>query len=500
MNSPYTPTSLRAEKFFPGYNYQYRLAERLWALYINNGSKYVICHNGTIHQPKTKDGKRPRYLTMKNIQGHLGGFFNIGVFASNISAKFICFDIDRDDMALVEQVIAKLVELGFSRRYIYPSISGGKGYHVEIFVDEPVRNETLYKLYRAVVEGAGLDKHIVEFRPQKGLAVRMPLSKHYKTGRDCWYLDQKTLEPVEDQAFIFQIRRMPREEFCDIVARIKLKSNGIIKGRYRIADPDHLILEKREYQVPMVTEPHTRHDLMVKYATYLRGCGFEQGEIYKRLMEWVDIQQRDLMESSDKEIEDDARLIAEWAGSRPAKSKNTTVIREYGTVRFDEADLNYVLNGKTKSDRRILFRSVLSQKLFGKDHAAQRVIAESLGISEINVRKRLKVMEADGLIKVIAGVTGKKTGTDHFFATANSYLPGDEVADVLAAEDFAGTWWMGEQLKWKNLLWLYAAAMTKMLGGKLAKYVGRREAEEIAELVAHGRPVVTETWEIVERK
>lgn len=487
--------SFKTRKIFSGYNLQYRLAERLWKLYVNNAAKYVVCRNGVIYQPKEKENGRPRYLTMKKIQGHLGGFFNIGVFASNVSAKFICFDIDVDDKALVETVISRLVELGFSRKYIYPSISGGKGYHVEIFVDQPVRNETLYKLYRAVVEGAELDKHIVEFRPQKGLAVRMPLSDHYKTGKTGWYCDSKTLEPIESVEYLFEIKQMPRDKFCEIVAGIKLKSNGIRKNSYQVEDPAHLILEDRVFHIPMVTEPHTRHELMTKYAVWLRGCGFDQGEIYKRLMDWVELQQRDLMESSDEEIEEDARLIAEWVGGKDIRSKDATLIREYGHVEFDAADLNYVLNGKTKSDRRILFRSVMSQKLFGRDHASQRVIADSLCMSKDNVSKRMGVLETLGVIKSITGKTGKKTGMERFFSTPNSYLPGDGVEQVLAAEDFVGPWRMRERLKWKNALWLYAVAMNAMLGDKLEKYVGRREAKEISGLIEGGRPVETDVWE-----
>ena len=482
-------------KIFSGYNHQYRLAGRLWDLYVNNPAKYTVCRNGVIYQPKEKENGRPQYLNMKKIQGHLAGFFNIGVFASNISAKFICFDIDVDDKELVLQVIARLDELGIHRKYIYPSISGGKGYHVEVFIDKPVRNETLYKLYRAVVEGGGFDKHIVEFRPQKGLSVRMPLSDHYITGKTGWYCDVNTLEPIELQDYVFEIKEMKRDDFCDIVRRIKLKTNGIRKGSYQIKDPDHIILEKKEFYVPMVMEPHTRHSLMTKYAVWLRGCGFEQGEIYKRLMEWVDLQDRSLMESSDAEIEEDARLIAEWAGSKEIRNKGVEVLRSYGQVEFGFDDLNYVLNGKTKSDRRILFRSVLSQKLFGKDHVACRSIGWSMGMHQKTVERRIGELAEMGIIKVIDGKKGKKENTERFFTIPNSYVPGDKVEQVLNPDDFVGSWRMRERLRWKNALWLYATAMTSMLGDNLAKYVGQKEADGIAEIVAAGRPEETDIWE-----
>lgn len=484
-----------ARNNFSGYNHQYRLAGRLWDLYVNNAAKYTVCRNGVIYQPKEKSNGRPQYLNMKKIQGHLAGFFNIGVFASNISAKFICFDIDVNDEELVLQVIARLAELGINRKYIYPSISGGKGYHVEVFIDKPVRNETLYKLYRAVVEGGGFDKHIVEFRPQKGLSVRMPLSDHYITGKTGWYCDVETLEPIEWQDYLFEIKQMKRDLFCDIVKRIKLKPNGIKKGSYYVKDPDHTILDAKEFQIPMVTEPHTRHSQMTRYAVWLRGGGFEQGEIYKRLMEWVELQDRSLMSSSDEEIEEDARLIAAWAGGKQVRNQDVEVIRSYGTVEFGFDDLNYVLNGKTKSDRRILFRSVLSQQLFGQDHVACRSIGWSMGMHQKTAERRIGELAAAGVIKVINGKKGKKEKTDRFFSIPNSYVPGDHVEQVLNADDFIGPWRMRERLRWRNALWLYATAMTAMLGDNLAKYVGRNEAEDIAHILAGGRPEATEVWE-----
>lgn len=487
----------RGQKIFYGCNPQYRLAGQLWKLYVNNTAKYVVCRDGQIYMPKQKENGRPQFLNMKKLQGHLGGFFNIGVFASAKSAKFICFDIDAMDLDLVRRVIDTLVELGFPRNRIYPSVSGGKGYHVEIFSDEPVANSTLYKLYLGVIQRGGFDKHVVEFRPQQGLSVRMPLSEHYKTGETGWYCDVDTLAPIESQDYLFEIKQMQRDKFCEIVKQIKLRSNGVRKGSYRIKDPDHTYLEVvgKDDDIPMVTEPHTRHNQMVKRATYLRGCGLDQGEIYRKLMEWVDIQDRDMLESSDEEIEADARAIAEWAGGRRFTRNTTVVIRSFGHVKFGVDDLNYVLNGATKSDRRILFRSVLCQKLFGKDHAAYRVIGESMGMCEATVYKRMHKLEHDGIIKAINGVTGRKSDGGRFFRISNSYVPGDAVAQVLDHADFISMWEMGERLRWKNALWLYAVAMTTMLGANLEKYVGRREAGEIQEIIAKGRPVETDVWD-----
>ena len=73
-------------------------------------------------------------------------------------------------------------------------------------------------------------------------------------------------------------------------------------------------------------------------------------------------------------------------------------------------------------------------------------------------------------------------------------MPGDRIEQVLDTEDFVGPWRMLEVLRWKNGMWLYANAMTAMLGDKLAKYVGESEAKAINAIIDGGRQIETECW------
>lgn len=467
--------------FQQGRNLNYLLAGQMWKLYVNNCNKYVVCHNGEVHMPKSRADGVPQALNMKKILGHMAGYFNIGVFASAKAAKFICFDIDLMDKELVLRLIDRLVELGFPRDRIYPSISGGKGYHVEIFSDSPVANNILFKLYRAVVDDGGFDRHKVEFRPTEGQAIKLPLSRHYKTGNMCWYCDNETLEPVEAQEYVFQIKPMKREKFCRLVAAIKLKSNGISKKNYRVRTREPEVLGADIDNAPTIREPHTRHDLMLKYGRWLRGCGFEPPEIYHRLMDWVDRQDRRLISSTDKEVEEDARQIAEWMGKLPPGDK---VFRRYGMGRINSADLNYILNGKNKTERRILFRSVLAQKIFGKDQASQRLIADSVGVTAQSVKERIAALHDRGVVTKISGVSGPRA-VFGFFSTPNTYVSGDSVEKVLEEKDLVATSWdLTEKLEWRHLLWYYAGMMTEMLGPNMKKYIGAAETKDVQRLLA----------------
>ena len=484
----------RPEEYWALYHtYNYRLAGRMWQLYVNNPNKYLVCRDGEIYQPKVKANGRPQCLTMKKIQGHIGCYFNVAVFASEKSAKFICFDVDVMDKELVLRLIDILVGFGFRRDYIYPSISGGKGYHVEIFFDKPVANEGLAKLYRAVIEEGDFDRSKVEFRPTPTQGIRLPLSEHYKTGVRGWYCNAETLAPIETTDYLFEIKQMTRERFDRLIKKIKLRPNGIRKSGYRIDGPKYV----GEYTVPVLREPHTRHNTMVSYARTLRWIGCNMTEIYNRLMDWVDEQDRTYINSTDEEIEEDAQLIAQWAMTVKGAPTKQYVERHYGKATLGAADLNYILNGRTKNGRRILFRSVLSQKIFGQDHTAQDIIGHAIEVTEQTAKARIKELVQRGVLKKF---DGKRYNREvfGFGKTANSYTPGDNIEDILDPEDFAGEWALMEKITWKNCLWYYAAAMTTMLGDKLAKYVGTREANEIKAILAGGRKVETEAWGITQ--
>ena len=463
---------------------------RLWQLYVNNSSRYVRCEDGMIWVPKEKaktndpeEKRPPLHLNMAMLCGHVNGRFNVAVFASQKSAKFICFDIDYSDIEILKAVVDTLVDLGFDRRDIHPSVSGGKGFHVEIFFDKPMANAALKRLYEGVIAAGGFDRHKVEFRPTPNQAVRLPLSRHYKTGVVGWYLDPETLQPIESQDYIYEIQQVSREFASALIGRIKLpkpEKPTIFHMKDVSADTDGM---------PVVTGHGQRHQLMTNIAVWRRGCGDDGETIYQKLMAWVAVQNRSLMSSTDEEIEEDARNIADWAGGLTIRKRDAG--RPYGRDVFDAEDLNYILNGETKTERRILFRMVLARKVFKKDHVKQALIAEALGVHTVTVSKAIQALGTRGLITSIPGKRAKKTIGGHFCRTANTYYPGTNVAQVLDPADVAAPYWsMNEVLAWKKLLWYYASMMTAMLGNKLAKYVKKSEADEIAKIMAAGEPMI----------
>lgn len=76
-------------------------------------------------------------LNDQMILKHLIQQKTIGVFAGSIITSFMCFDIDVKDNELAKWVVYKIVDclqnLGIAGKYIHISLSGSKGYHVDVF-------------------------------------------------------------------------------------------------------------------------------------------------------------------------------------------------------------------------------------------------------------------------------------------------------------------------------------------------------------------------------
>jgi len=448
----------------------YNVASKIWALYVNNVSHMKLCRDGVIWEPKQESGE-PQRLNMKKIHNHLRGAYNVAVFCSQKSSKFICFDVDVNDEGVVRKLIDVLVDLGFDRERIYISISGGKGYHVEIFFDKVVANESIAKLYNIVIERGGFNPEKVEFRPTPTQPIRLPLSKHYKTGVWSWYCSQETLKPIDSELYIFEIEQVPRERLDEILAAVPPpKAEHHVDYTVRQGE-----ISVDENSLPVLVHRNTRHNTSVKIAVYLRNCGMGEAEIRAALTDWVARQDRDLIDSTDEEIAADNAEIAKWAGGIEAKAHAAK------TIVINSADLNFILNGKTKNDRRLLFRMVMVFKVFGRDNTSQDLMARSLGMHKKTVGTRLKRLWTDRVVTMKYG-RSQKLANGLWTSAPNTYLPGAIMRQVLDPDDFVANYEIGEKVDWQNILPYYAAGMAAMLGDKLAEYVGAREAAEIRAL------------------
>lgn len=193
--------------------YFFDVLNKLNNLYVTFRERYTEARNvdgrPVIYIPHLNG--ETKKLNNKVLIGHLNQKYAVGVYAGPRSSKFVCFDVDLPEPECVRMVVRTLVNIGFPKDRIYVSSSGGKGYHVEMFFNEPMYTNTLRDLYELLLSEAKLDKHKVEFRPTYGQSIKLPLSKHPKTGNVCCFLDPDTLEPINDLWYFLGIEQLDRD-------------------------------------------------------------------------------------------------------------------------------------------------------------------------------------------------------------------------------------------------------------------------------------------------
>ena len=106
--------------------------------------KYVMAGKGWIkHMPY-------RY-TSKQVWEHINGGISLCVFAGPHKTKFLTFDVDMKDNDVVRRVADTLINLGIPEDAINVSLSGNKGYHMDIFFEDSVYNWKAKELYDLVI-------------------------------------------------------------------------------------------------------------------------------------------------------------------------------------------------------------------------------------------------------------------------------------------------------------------------------------------------------------
>ena len=322
------------------------------------------------------------------IASHVEGRYAVGVFAGAKATRFITFDVDAGGKAVVRKLIATLVEMGFPKDYIYISTSGRKGYHVDLFFEPYIYNEKAKNIYDLVIWRAGLDPKKVEFRPTHRQAIKLPLGIHAKTGNRCWFLDRDTLEPIKDMEYVCGIKHIDTSLASDILKTwnhkrwnemyIEMVCDDTPRSRNNRLSYD--FNRKDEYYAEhRLTEKNTRHDMMLEIARDVRYNGANAVQIEKILLGWYYKQDPVYITSSEEEVREDARDIAEWAEKNVPVLREAQIPKEAKPIVFDKHDINYILMAPTSAARRVALLLWTYCKLYGATKISYERIAETVG-------------------------------------------------------------------------------------------------------------------------
>lgn len=373
------------------------LVKTLSDLYVSYRGRYVISKDGRMFIPHRFE--QTCKLTDAAIAAHLQREYAVAVYAGPHASKFVCFDVDVNDKSLVRKLIDGLCDFGFPRERIYVSTSGGKGFHVEMFFTDTVYTNYLIDMYETVCADLQLDTKKVEFRPTSKMSIKLPLSVHGKTGNICWYLDQETLEPIEDVNYVMSIMKIDRDWATTLIRK---------KRRFEMLDCPEMRREDhfpsgREI-LPVLIKEGTRHELMVAIGVNQRYQGATQEEIEKVLIDWADNQNQSLIKSSKAEIKDDAARIAAWVCGPKflALRKN-----EKSKIFFSQSEIQAMLALSGQIQRRVLFViAAFCHKYQTAALSAQR-ISRYVGASDRGVSKAIAHLEKLCLISHISGKKAK---------------------------------------------------------------------------------------------
>lgn len=366
-------------------------------LYITYRGRYVLStRDGKMLTPKTKDNIYSK-LTDGVIKNHLQQKYAVAILVGETTSRFVCFDVDDGQKETVVQVMDALEEMGFPRDLIYVSFSGGKGYHIEMFFDRPVKTDKLKQIYASVIERKGLDPRKVEFRPTHGSAIKLPLSVHAKTGNVCWFVSPDTFELIETYDYLLDIRQIPAG-VVDVV--LGIRSAGVHSDDdMPEAGPADSQSSVEALIMANLEEESTRHDMMRRIAVSMRYNGHDREDVHKTLIEWYERQDKSLIRSSREEVLRDVDKIVEWVFSKDFVIHKTSHPQ---SVCITYEDVKLALSSGNRADKRVMF--LLIVRTIAKQTAISMAeIATVTGLSRATVENAIKRLCKHGKLGYIAG-------------------------------------------------------------------------------------------------
>lgn len=156
--------------------------------YPQDGKTYTINSHQEIEKVNNETGEvtvyKPLRLVDKQLQEHLRCKNTIGIFFPTIGTKLIGFDIDIQDTEALNKVYTALI------RFVEPTdllltSSGGKGYHVDLFLDKILERDIVKKFYQLILDETGLTNKEVELRGASDQGWKLPFGMHFKKNAYC---------------------------------------------------------------------------------------------------------------------------------------------------------------------------------------------------------------------------------------------------------------------------------------------------------------------------
>lgn len=400
-----------------------KIIKKLNELYVLKRSKFLIMNkdgNYFTLEKQNKDDKRNQIADWR-ISEHLNGNTTLGVFAGSIFTKFICFDVDIKDIELAKWAVYKLIntitQTGISEEYIYTSFSGSKGYHVEIFFDEPIYLSDAEKFYLMILNNAELlniKYGQIEFRPNDNQGVKIPLGIHFKTNKRCWYCDYKNqLKQIESMNYVLSVKQLDRQYFYDILnvdeleitekqakefEEMKSKVNPLKIYEENI-DEEATIESIEQLLLSGLNRKGTRHNSLVKIARYCKYNNLNSNDAKETLIKWMEWQDKKLYDTQWKDVLKDIDKICD----NKYYDKYTLTIKN-ADIQIAKREIEEILKVDGKNEKLLLYCMLIHQKRYankkGLFYMTYDQMSIATGLSRRTAIRLIKKLEDLDIIDV----------------------------------------------------------------------------------------------------
>lgn len=272
---------------------------KLNELYISTRRKYIV-QTSEAYLMLSRDND-PKYWALNDgmLKRHLDGKNTYGVFNANVYNKFITFDVDyAEDEAGAKWATRRLIAIlqtnyNIRANDIHVSLSGSKGYHIDLFFGENITVEQAKSFYNMVRKDVGVSESEMEFRPSWGQAVKIPLGIHLKTGRRCWFVDRETLEPIESFEYLNDVEPMDSALILDALIELTDEQEAEFERVVRETDTSITVVNESKafakvsaiLEAGQLLQSGTRHNTTVLLASFFNSQGWEREDAVEAIME-----------------------------------------------------------------------------------------------------------------------------------------------------------------------------------------------------------------------
>lgn len=346
------------------------------------------------------------YTNEKLLNLHLDSWFTLQAKNDRESSHWFVIDVDSQNRTLLEKCISALQDW-IPREFIHISYSGNKGYHIELYFAEPVKNDRIKNLCEWIFEKTKLN---LEFFPSSGKkSIKLPLGYNHNTGNFCCYLNHKMQHmPIEESyEYFLSIKPIPFEYLCKIpkpeVAHIDYGSNSKV-----------ISTSLEMLQIPSVAtllnsglnSPNTRHTATYKLCLDLRMKGYVKQEARDFLWQWS---MREFKEgrtkTSPKEFGEDIDGIIKFI-YKPGFKVHYPSTRN-GPINISPSDYEFLcsINSRSDSEKRVLLALIIHAKQWAKEDGSFSFsinqICEATSLIKKTAIRALKRLENKKVVHLI---------------------------------------------------------------------------------------------------